>query len=160
LQQLTPEINMPNGKMTQVGNSRNQLYGPRKLLVCGYAPKDQERLLNLLDEEKLEALPVIFISKGNQGRTLQELLAFEDYSGLDQKSSLPRTLIMSGLTEKELHQLMIAYRKSGMAPQMWATLTPISENWVLRNLLKELQAENAAMRRRQAGQNARIHDPG
>ena len=53
---------------------------------------------------------------------------------------------MSGLTQNELHRLMAAYRKAGFARQIWATLTPISEEWSLEHLLNELQAEDMAMK--------------
>jgi hypothetical protein len=52
-----------------------------------------------------------------------------------------RAIIMSGFTQNELHRLMTAYRNSGQPTQLWATLTPISENWLIEKLLGELAAE-------------------
>jgi hypothetical protein len=44
---------------------------------------------------------------------------------------------------------LATYRKEQFTPQLWATLTPISETWTLRALLKELAAEAEAFRKRQ-----------
>jgi hypothetical protein len=58
---------------------------------------------------------------------------------------MPAALIMAGITEAELHRLMEGYRQAGLPWPLWATLTPISETWTLRALLKELAAERAAL---------------
>jgi hypothetical protein len=44
---------------------------------------------------------------------------------------------------------MSGCRKSGMQQPLWATLTPTSETWLIRDLLKELAAERAAMKNRE-----------
>ena len=53
---------------------------------------------------------------------------------------------MSGLTEAELHRVMAAYRKSGMAQQHWASVTATSENWPMAYLLDELAREQQALK--------------
>ena len=52
---------------------------------------------------------------------------------------------MSGFTQEELHTLMNGYRKAGLPAQLWATLTPVSENWTLETLLIELSKEDEAL---------------
>ena len=54
---------------------------------------------------------------------------------------------MSGFTQKELHHLTAIYRLAEMPPTLSATLTSISENWTLSQLLEELAAEAEAMKR-------------
>ena len=58
-----------------------------------------------------------------------------------------RAIIMSGFTQRELHKLMTAYRQSELPSQLWATLTPISENWSITSLLEELAAEAEAIKK-------------
>jgi hypothetical protein len=41
---------------------------------------------------------------------------------------------------------MDAYRQAGLPTQLWATLTPISENWLLGHLLNELVKENEILK--------------
>jgi hypothetical protein len=71
-----------------------------------------------------------------------------DRSGMGEHSPMKRAIIMSGLTQKELHTLMSVYRATGMSSQLWASLTPISENWTLKNLLNELESESEAMKKK------------
>jgi hypothetical protein len=42
---------------------------------------------------------------------------------------------------------MNAYRKAGLPGQLWATLTPVSENWTLDTLLLELSKEDKALKK-------------
>ena len=58
---------------------------------------------------------------------------------------------MSGIRENELHRIMGGYRRMGLPTQLWATLTPLSEQWHLGTLLEELAAEREAMMRRRDG---------
>jgi len=60
---------------------------------------------------------------------------------------------MSGFTQKELHKLMTAYRQAELPSQLWATLTPISENWSIANLLEELAAEAEAIKKQRGASN-------
>jgi hypothetical protein len=60
---------------------------------------------------------------------------------------MKRAVIMSGFTQKELHALMAAYRGSELPSQLWATLTPVSENWSVADLLDELAAEAEAIKK-------------
>jgi hypothetical protein len=61
---------------------------------------------------------------------------------MGEPADLPRAVIMSGFTQNEVHRIMSAYRQAGLPAQLWATLTPVSENWLLGDLLKELVKEN------------------
>jgi hypothetical protein len=40
---------------------------------------------------------------------------------------------------------MVAYRQAGLPTQLWATLTPVSENWFLADLLEELVKEEESL---------------
>jgi hypothetical protein len=55
---------------------------------------------------------------------------------------------MSGFTQNEVHKIMVAYRQAGLPAQLWATLTPLSENWLLADLLNELVKENQLIKER------------
>jgi len=107
----------------------------------------QRALLSLLEENGLSAFPVIFATNGDLQRTLKEVLDSDDRQGQGEVSDMKRAVIMSGFTQKELHILMTAYRGSDLPPQLWATLTPISENWSVADLLAELAAEAEAVKK-------------
>ncbi|NIA19690.1 MAG: DUF3783 domain-containing protein, partial [Xanthomonadaceae bacterium] len=57
-----------------------------------------------------------------------------------------RAVILSGMTENEIHRLMTLNRKTCKQRTIWATITPVSETWTLEQLLHELQAEREALR--------------
>ena len=136
-----------DGKFRKVGKSEEKLYGPRKLIVCGYPDLDRRALLSLLEKNNFNDLPVIFVTTQDLKKTISELLTLDDRSGQDEFSQMERALILSGFTQNELHRLMKAYRNSGLSTQLWATLTPISENWPVEKLLGELAAEAAAFKK-------------
>jgi len=135
------------GKFRKVKKSQKKMYGPRKLIVCGYPDLDRRALLSLLAENDFNDLPVIFVTTRDLKKTISELLTLSDRSGHDASSRMERALIMSGFTQNELHRLMKAYRNSGLPKQLWATVTPISENWPVEKLLGELSAEAAAFKK-------------
>ena len=135
------------GGFKKVGKSDKKMYGPRKLLVCGYTEAERRVLLSLLKENGLSAFPVIFATNSDLQRTLKEVLDSDDRYDNGEVSGIKRAVIMSGFTQKELHALMGAYRGSQLPAQLWATLTPVSENWPVAGLLDELAAEAEAIKK-------------
>ncbi len=93
-------------------------------------------------------LPLIWCGAEEENVLLSELMRRPDGSGEGADSPLPRTLIVAGVKEQELHVLMSGCRQAGMQQALWATLTPTSETWPLKRLLSELSAEKEALTRR------------
>lgn len=139
---------MTDGGFQKVDQSDDLLYGPRKLLLCGFAAGVQPKFISLLDMIGLSTIPLVWISEDQADIHVAELVQLEDGSGSGVSSDLPRAIIMSGINQNELHTLMAGCRKSGMQQPLWATLTPTSESWPIRDLLKELAAEHEAMKKR------------
>ena len=138
---------MEDKKFEKVEKSSQRMHGPKGILVCGYAPAEHEPLADALAQIGFADRPVIFATDRDAERALIELLSSENRSGMGMPSSMPRAIIMSGFTQEELHILMNAYRKAGLPPQLWATLTPVSENWTLATLLLELSKEDKALKK-------------
>lgn len=132
-------MNEPGFK--KVGENEQRLYGPRKLLVCGFAASEQEPFLTMLQKMEFPELPVVFAADDQAEIPLKSLFDLHDKSGLGTDSTLERATIMAGITELELNLLIRGYRQTGLPSQLWAALTPTSENWTLSALLKELSAE-------------------
>ena len=136
---------MTDAPFKKVSPSEKSLYGPRKLLLCGFSEKVQHNFAKLLALIELSDIPKVWVADDQAGILVGELMTLEDGSGFGQPSNLPRAIIMAGITQNEMHQLMSGCRQAEMKPPLWATLTPISETWKLEDLLKELAAERAAM---------------
>jgi len=139
---------MTDAEFQKVTQSDNLLYGPRKLLLCGFPAGAQSKFVRLLKMIGLSEMPMVWITEDQADIRLADLVQLEDGTGAGASSDLPRAIIMSGISQMELHLLMSGCRKSGMRQPLWATLTPTSETWSIQNLLKELAAEHEAMKKR------------
>ena len=136
---------MAGDDFEKLGDTDKPLYGPRGILVCGCSASGQEGMLRVFARQGLGDLPVIFAHEELADKTVQELLLLPDRTGAGKSSGLVRAVIVSGITERELSTIMAAFRSGGMPKQIWATLTPVSENWRMRRLLCELTAEDDAV---------------
>ena len=141
---------MSEGGFEKVSPSDKPMYGPRKLLICGFSADIQPHVVKLMEILKLSEIPRIWVTEEHAGSLISEVLALEDNTGLGVSSDLPRAIIMCGLTQNQLHILMSGSREAGMKPPLWATLTPTSETWAVQDLLKELAAEHQAMQQRKS----------
>jgi hypothetical protein len=139
---------MTNDGFQKVDQSDSLLYGPRKLLLCGFPAHAQSKFMTLLKMIGLSEMPVVWVTEDQADIHVAELVQLEDGAGTGSSSDLPRAIVISGISQMEMHLLMSGCRKSGMQQPLWATLTPTSETWPIRVLLKELAAEHAAMKNR------------
>jgi uncharacterized protein DUF3783 len=132
---------MSHAKLKVVGESKKRMYGPRCLLVCGFSPDQRMTILNMTKNKKLKNMPVVFTTGKDRFELVENMVIREHQIGLDSACELEHTIIMSGLTEKELHQTMAAYKKLKLPKPLWATLTPTSEKWTVEALVNELANE-------------------
>jgi len=139
---------MSQGTFKKVEKSTKTLYGPRAMLVCGFSAAEQTDLMEFLETINLRGLSVIFARGGDGEKLLKNLLALPDRTGWGEDSSLDRAIILSGITEKELHRTLSAYRGLELPRPLWATLTLHSETWILSSLLIELKKEREAMEKK------------
>ncbi|NLD37816.1 MAG: DUF3783 domain-containing protein [Desulfatiglans sp.] len=133
----------------RIERSDKKMYGVRGLLVCGYPEEERNTFLDFISKLNMEDVPVIFTVNSDLERGVGELLTLKHKEGITSPSDLPRSIIMSGLSQDELHGLMDAYRGAGFVSQIWATLTPANESWSLKTLLVELLTEARAMQKKQ-----------
>ena len=124
-----------------VGESKKRMYGPRGLLICGFSAEERVAVMDLLAKKTFGQMPVIFSTDLDKQSLVKDLLAKSPCSGADQPCFLERAIIMSGVTEQELHYIMAEYKKAGLPKPLWATLTPTSENWTIEALVAELASE-------------------
>jgi hypothetical protein len=139
---------MTQAKFEKISRSDKSLYGSRKILLCGFSDKAQSKFMTVLKVLGLETIPTVWATSEQGDTRLCDLLELSDQIGRGESSNLPRAIIVAGITEKELHRLMTVCRKSGMQQALWATLTPTSETWTLKQLLSELSAERQAFQKR------------
>ena len=97
---------MSDSEFQKVTQSEELLYGPRKLLLCGFAADFQSKFNELLNMIGITELPLVWVTEDQADTRVGDLIQLEDGSGIGASSSLPRAIIMSGITQKELHTLM------------------------------------------------------
>ncbi|MFP4035615.1 MAG: DUF3783 domain-containing protein [Desulfovermiculus sp.] len=134
------------GQFQKVNAAAKRMYGPKVILVCGYPGDEHEPFLSFLKKTKVADFPVVFAVQTDLERQVGEIIDQNHKSGLMHSSPMPRAVIMSGVTGKEMNSLMQGYRKARFPLQLWASLTPTSETWTLQGLLSELELESRAMR--------------
>jgi hypothetical protein len=139
---------MTEGTFKKVGESAEPMYGPRAILVCGFTPSEQETMIKFLDAIQITDVPVIFATDADTEICLCELLTLPNQTGRDTDCDIDRAVVLSGMTERELKQILSNYKGAGLPRPLWATLTPFSENWALSALLEELKEERSKMERR------------
>ena len=133
--------------MKKVGQTDSRLYGPRRILLCGYSGAEIKHFQKILKDAQVSGIALIAANTKSLSCELKDLFSQIAKSGFTKDSALPRAAIIAGISEKELHAIMNAYRTGGLPRQFWATLTPVSENWTLQELLVELRKENNAIRK-------------
>lgn len=136
---------MVDATFEKVTTSDKPLYGPRKLLLCGFSSAAQPKFETVLDMVALGEVQKIWVSDDQGNMALSALFQLPDNSGVSVSSNLPRAIVVAGISQKELINLMTVCRKAGMMNALWATLTPVSENWTIQQLLAELAAERKAI---------------
>ena len=139
---------MTDARFEKVGHSEAVLYGPRKLLLCGFPSGAQSKFRAVLKMIGFENVPKIWVGTEQSSQVLAELLTLDDETGSGASSTLPRAVVVAGITQSELLRLMTACKKTGMTNALWATLTPTSERWTVKQLLDELASERRAMQKR------------
>ena len=140
---------MEKGEFQKVGKSEERMYGPWKLLVCGYPVEHQGPFLSILEDLSFMNLPVVFVTDEDLQLSLEILFNRGDKEGFGEGSNMTRAVIMSGFTHNDLHKLISAYRQHQLPEQLWATLTPTSEKWPIAMLLEQLSKEAQAMKKLQ-----------
>ncbi len=140
---------MSDAKFEKVTRSEKPLYGPRKLILCGFAAMHEDKFRQVMAYAGLGEVAVVWAPAERADDEIGQLLTLPDNTGSGSDSELPRAIIVAGISENELHNLMNTCRAGGMKQALWAVLTPVSEAWTLRQLIAELEKEREQLQSRQ-----------
>jgi len=139
---------MSNGNFQAVGNSDKRMFGPRKIIICGFSATDQNDFKKMTAALGMNDISVISVGTGQAAATLGEVVDMPDGTEHAEASELDRTVILSGLTENELGDVMLGYRRLGQPRVLWAALTESSIEWTLSALIETLAAEREALQKK------------
>ena len=113
----------PDAEFEKISRSDAAMYGPRKLLLCGFGAGAQEKFLKVLEFAGLLEVPRVWAAAEQGEATVSDLFGLPDGTGEGVGSALPRAIVVAGITEKELQRLMMICKNSGMKKTLWAALT-------------------------------------
>jgi hypothetical protein len=135
-----------DGTFRPVGDSDVRMHGSAAVLVSGFEVDEQKALRSLMDTRGLEAIPTVYIVEAFLDCSLAELSAMGNETRAGETAKLPRAIVMSGFSERQLHALMDGYREASLPRPHWASVTPTSALWSIKRLLIELMKEREALR--------------
>ncbi len=146
---------MPKAESTfrPIDNSEAPMHGRPAILMSGFPSDEQATVRQSLASWGIPEVPLIVIAPDTLPLTLAEAAALPDGTNASLTPELPRAIIMSGLTGRQLNGLMDGYRQSGLTRPLWASVTPTSATWTVKYLLVELLKEREAMRQAMLAKN-------
>ena len=140
------------GVAVGAGAGRQFHYSPDFIIGSIFRCPDKVQVLKpgkILEFTGLQDLDLVWAAEGRADDEIGELMELPAGTGADSDSALPRAVVVAGISENDLHNLMSTCRAGGMKQALWAVVTPASEKWPLRQLVAELEAERQAL---EAGQ--------
>ena len=109
---------MSEGEFQKVTQSSERMYGPKGIIFCGFSAMEHEPLVNALSQIGFGDRPLIFATHADIEKNITDVLASADRSGMGESAEMPRAIIMSGSTQKEVHTLMTAFKEAGLPPAL------------------------------------------
>lgn len=133
---------MSDGTLRPLEMNDTPLYGPKGLLVCGLDEDQASQLEHLIKAMNWQEVPIAYAGIVDINTPVKELFETKPQN---QGPMGGVAVIMGGLTGKQLHQIMAAWRVVELPPCLWATLQEESSAWPLASLLKHLATEHQQM---------------
>ncbi len=133
--------------MKEIGETDKKLYGEYGVLYAGFSKEERERLKDFSKSHSQE-LKAIFACKDDGDALLKEIFKRDDGSCIEEDTDFPKTVIMSGFTEKELLEFLKKLKTLGINYELAAVLTKFSKDWKLKDLVGELIKEREELAKR------------
>ena len=113
--------------MKEIGETDKRLFGEYAVLYTGFSKEERERLKDFSKSHSKE-LKIVFTCKGDEDSPLKEIFKRDDENCFDEDTDFPKTVIMSGFTEKELLAFLKKLKTINVNYELVAVLTKISKD--------------------------------
>ena len=133
--------------MKEIGETNKKLYGEYAVLYAGFSKDEREKLKDFSKSHSQE-LKVVFACKDDGDALLKEIFKRNDGSCIEEDAEFPKTVIMSGFTEKKLLEFLKKLKTLGISYELAAVLTKFSKDWKLKDLVGELIKEREELAKR------------
>ena len=115
------------------------------LIFIGFGDKELDKIKKYID-----ASDIFSINSASKAVSLGEIINnIEKYAG-DGTWHMQKFVLMHGLTNKDIKNVLSVFKQLGMKDVIFATTTPTSLNWTLQHLLDELVEEHEYFKKRRA----------
>jgi len=139
---------MSEGTFREIDREGERGFGPAAVLLCGFAGDEARRVSELLRTAGAPEHRVILCTEAMVQRTLGEVLETPDDSAPLPPEKLPRVMILSGLSGRQIHAVLDGYDSTGVSRPIFGATTPGNLRLTVRDLLVELLREQRAMSQR------------
>lgn len=136
---------MPDETFEPLGHDDGQGTGPPTVLLCGFTAQEEPAMAALLARVDAPHHRVLRCSQEMVAQTLGEALASPNPGPPVPAEALPRVVILSGLSGRQLHGVIDGFAEAGLPRPIWASVTPHNLGLRVRDLLRELLAEARAL---------------
>ncbi|KAI7836364.1 hypothetical protein COHA_009757 [Chlorella ohadii] len=137
--------------------SSEEPFGPLALLAVGFAAHEFERLQRLLHEEmEAEMVKLVPASVSMLEGSLGAALEREPVPAFEQAPlGTRRVVFLSGMYAAEVMETISAFREAGLPETVFAAAVPNNWERVVGELVQEVYADHAAMKRQRQQQQQR-----
>ncbi|KAG2433414.1 hypothetical protein HXX76_008472 [Chlamydomonas incerta] len=131
------------------------VFGPLAVLLVGFMAEEVEQFRKFMIDMEADMVKLVPASPAMMAGTLGAALE-SDFPQYEQAPlGTRRTVFLSGMVGAEIMEVIAAYKEEGMPPTVWAAAVPNNWGRVVRELVEEVHADNAAMRQRAQEAQAR-----
>ncbi|GLC36474.1 hypothetical protein PLESTF_001264600 [Pleodorina starrii] len=123
-------------------------FGPLAVLLVGFLAEEVERFRSFMLDMEADMVKIVPCSPAMMGSALGQALESEFPEYEQPPLGTRRTVFLSGMVGAEVMEVIGAYKDAGMPPTVWAAAVPNNYGRIVRDLVEEVHADNAAMVRR------------
>lgn len=138
-------MNEDNEGFRKLKTEQTIIFGPNAVLLCGFALDEFELISGAVEKTGAVDHAVIYCTESMVGHSLKSALECSNYYFPPVPADrLPRVLIMSGMNDEQIRDLLNHFPPELSRP-IFATATPNNMKYTVRDLLMELLQEHKAM---------------
>lgn len=138
---------MAGDTFRELGGGDRRIPGPSAVLLCGFSVAEAEQVRTVLDKAQTGTERLILCTEGMLQKHLEEALEGTMEEVPLAPDRLPRVIVLSGMTERQIEPFLETFKASGLPRPIFATATEWNLKRKVRDLLVDLLQEQRALSR-------------
>ncbi len=136
---------MAGDTFRELGGGDRRIPGPSAVLLCGFSVAEAEQVRTALDKAQTGTERLILCTEGMLQKLLAEALEAPVEEEPVPPDRLPRVIVLSGMTERQIELFLGTFGASGLPRPIFATTTEWNLKRKVRDLLVDLLREQRAL---------------